>query len=550
MKNFFRIIIVVAMTFLAATLTSKAEIALEGYPNEQHIANGRYLSYFLPGGGIEYRANRSDATYSAQVIRYNLATGRWGLYLTRRSGGAPELVAWSDVTSSISVIASGWRTVPGSGTVYVTWPLKVYNTIEQNTSCYSGCVWSNPRTWTSGIVPRAYDNVTIDGNILLDVPGKCHSLTVRTGTSSSPTRSLVGRVHETKLKLYGNLFKGNGTLLDLHELEFAGNAVQSIETNDRYKITYAARIRINNPAGIQLRSEFGFMKYGTVRSELIFIKGKIYLGNYDFLCENIVDADETRFFVTNGTGMLKFFPRWAGEAMLRRFPVGPSDDRYTPMMVLFASANRDFSGMRAKASYSPAIFTPENHVNILYTVDHGTALPPSGTPLTWVYQFQWDAADATSSMVAGDPVTVRRWNGSSWSGSVASGIATGSDPFKYLFSTRSIGVNNFGLITETKRVVGTRLSAEESEMNAPEPKMEFTTFPNPAPSGGFNVNVADPSAAKLQLQSLSGLGIPFNSQRNSDNSIAIQPSQNLTPGMYLLQVRENDKTRVHKVLVK
>ena len=545
MKTFLRFSTALISVFLVAIGSSKADIAVEGHPNEHHVANGRYFRDPRPDGSVEYKAFRSDETFtSPQLIKYNLATGRWELLLQRRAGGAPELAASSDVASSVNVLASGWRTSPSTGPVSVSSPLKVYIAIEQYASC-SSCSWNNSRTWSSGIIPRAYDNVMIDGNVSIDTPSKCNNLIIK--TSYTAIRSLVGRSSESKLKLYGNLRHELGTLMDVVELEFAGNTVQTIEMSFSPGTVLTSRVIINTLKNLVLNSPFRFVQYGS-KCVTTFVKGKIHLGDHDLICQDIVDADETRFVVTNGNGMLRFFPRMPGEGMLHRFPVGPSADRYTPILVLFATANREYSDMRAKAKYDSGIFPSySERVNVLYTVDHGTSLPASGTPLTWVYQFQWEQTDAIWGFNPDYPVQIQKWNGSSWSAPIVRGSVTGTDPYRILFTARSTGVNHFGLITETKRVVGARLSAEEGEANT---KLDFTTFPNPATTSGFNVNVGNPETAELRLQSISGLTMPFNAVKNSDNSLAISPIQDLIPGVYLLQVKENEKIRVHKVLVR
>lgn len=550
MKTFFRFSIVLFSALFAVVGSSKADIAVEGYPNQHHVANGRYLRDLRPDRSLEYKAYRSDENYTAQLIRYNLATGRWELYLTKRAGGEPERVAWSDVVPSTNVIVSGWRTTTDTpGTVYVSWPLKVYIPIDQYATC-SSCNWSNPLTWPSRIVPRTYDNVIIDGNVLLDVPSKCNNLLVKTGTVSSPIRSLVGRSPESKIKIHGNLEHQLGTLLDVVEIEFAGNEIQTIETDISRGVTiYTSRVRINNSKQINLGSAFSFARSGTIRCETIFEKGKISLGSYDLTCESITGADETRFVVTNGAGMLKLYAPREGEAMLHRFPVGPSTDRYTPIMVLFATANRGFATMRAKAAYNPSIFLPGRHVNIVYTVDHGTALPPSGTPLTWVYQFQWDAADATTDFNPAHPVEIKKWNGSLWSDAIAGPVVTGTGPYKTLFTARSTSVNHFGVSTQIKRPAE-RLNAEEVEVKNAEMEVDFTTFPNPATSGGFKVRVGDADAAKIKLVNLSGASIRFRAEKESANTVSLLPLDTMFPGVYILHVQEKNLVRTHKVLIK
>jgi hypothetical protein len=554
MKTFFVLIILLATTFNASA-GIKTDIALEKYPGAYNAVNGRYSYDGLSASGYpQYRANRSDDTFIApQIIRFNPLLNRWELYLTKMVSGTP--------TSQLAATGAGLGSGPADRKWTVFYPygnplglytaLNVYETVVHTTvPGWDYSSWSDGRSWSSGFVPRTYDNVIITKSFNVDMEGKCFNLKIISGSLSS-YNILTGILPASAVRIYGKLEQEVRTLIDLPEIEFRGNDLQTIsaDLSSGYSMR-VLRVLINNPKNIQLVRSIGFMARTGSKCETRLVKGKVLIGANVLTCQNITGADATRFFVTDGTGALYLTARTGSDPNFQFFPVGPSPERYTPMWVYFGSANRDYSNLLASAAYNPSMFLPGDHVNVAYTVNHGSFVPSPGTLLSWVYQFQWNAGDATTGFDYSDRVEARKWNGTSWSGAIAEGVATGSGPYKYLFTSREGRVVTFGIHAVTKRIVGERISAEDIEMNKSETELDSAPFPNPAPASGFHINVNDAAKAQLHMQSLSGSPISVTTRVDSEHRLAVQPPQNIPTGVYILQVKEGSKTRFHKVLIR
>jgi hypothetical protein len=555
MKTFFTLIICLAITF-QVTAGIKTDIAVENYPGAYNVVNGRYSYDGVSAGYPQYRANRSDDTFIApQIIHFNPLANRWELHITKMVSGIP--------TSQLAATATGLGlgTTPAGKKWTVFYPygnplglftaLNVYETVVHTTvPGWDYSTWSDGRSWSSGFVPRTYDNVIITKSFHMDIEGKCNNLKIVAGSSSS-YNILTGAYAYSAVRIHGKLEQDVHTIIDLPEIEFRGNELQTVsaDLSAGYSMR-AGRVLINNPKNIQLLRSIGFMARTGSKCETRLVKGKVLIGANVLTCQTITGADASRFFVTNGTGALYLTARTGTDPNFQFFPVGPSPERYTPMWVYFGAANREYSNLLASAAYNPSIFLPGHHVNVVYTVNHGSFVPSPGTLLSWIYQFQWNAGDATTGFDYSDRVEPRKWNGTTWSGGITEGFATGSGPYKYTFSSREGRVVTFGIHAVTKRLVGERIAAGDVEINKSEIELDYAPFPNPAPASGFHVSVNDPATAQLRMQSLSGTSIDIVTRVDSEHQLAVQPVQNITTGIYLLQVKEGSSTRVHKVLIR
>ncbi|MHA4740373.1 T9SS type A sorting domain-containing protein [Dyadobacter sp. MSC1_007] len=554
MKTFFVLIICLVTAFRSAA-GIKTDIALENYPNMHSVVNGRYFYDGLSTGGYpQYRANRSDENFIApQVIRFNPLLNRWELHVTKMVSGIP--------TSQLAATGTGSSESPASKNWSVSYPygnplglhtaLKVYETVVHTTVAgYIYNNWSDGRSWSSGFVPRTYDNVIVTKSFNVDIEGKCNNLKITAGSPSS-YNILTGLLSESAVRIYGKLEQEIHSLIDLPEIEFRGNSVQtiSVDMSIGYSIR-ANRVLINNPQNIQMLTSFKFTGRTGTKCETRFVKGKVYIGSFEATCENITGADATRFFVTNGTGSLSLTTRTGSDPNFQFFPIGPSADRYTPIGVYFGSGNRDYSNMLAKATYNPALFLPGNRVNVLYTIDHGSLVPSPGTLLSWIYQFQWNAGDGTPGLDYSERIELRKWNGTGWTEGVTEGLATGSGPYKYTFSSREGGVVSFGIYAVPESLAGVRTSAEAFETNEHEKGVDYAPFPNPAPASGFHVSVNDPATAQVRMHGLSGTPVDISTRIDSGNVLTVQPVQHISTGIYILQVKEGSRTSIHKVLIR
>jgi hypothetical protein len=182
MKTFFVLIILLATTFNASA-GIKTDIALEKYPGAYNAVNGRYSYDGLSASGYpQYRANRSDDTFIApQIIRFNPLLNRWELYLTKMVSGTP--------TSQLAATGAGLGSGPADRKWTVFYPygnplglytaLNVYETVVHTTvPGWDYSSWSDGRSWSSGFVPRTYDNVIITKSFNVDMEGKCFNLTI------------------------------------------------------------------------------------------------------------------------------------------------------------------------------------------------------------------------------------------------------------------------------------------------------------------------------------------------------------------------------------
>ncbi|MEO6285748.1 MAG: T9SS type A sorting domain-containing protein [Dyadobacter sp.] len=554
MKTFFTLIFCLATTFLASA-GIKTDIAVENYPGANNVVNGRYAYDGLGAAGYpQYRANRSDDTFIApQIIRFNPLVNRWELYITKMVSGTPtSQLAATSPGSGTGIVGKKWTVFyPYGNPLGLYTALNVYETVVHTTvPGWDYSIWSDGRSWSSGFVPRTYDNVIITKSFNVNIEAKCNNLKLVEGTSGSFT-VLTGAYAYSAVRIHGKLEQDVYTMIDLPEIEFRGNELQTVSADlSRGYSMRVDRVLINNPKNIQLLTSIGFMARVGSKCETRLVKGKVLIGAHVLTCQNITGADASRFFVTNGTGALYLTARTGTDPNFQFFPVGPSPERYTPMWVYFGSANRDYSNLLASAAYNPSLFLPGHHVNVMYTVNHGSVVPAPGTLLSWVYQFQWNAGDATTGFDYSDRIESRKWNGTSWSAGISEGVATGSGPYKYTFGSREGRVVTFGIHAVTKRLAGERIGAEEVEMNKSEIELDYAPFPNPAPASGFRVHVNDPATAQLRMQSLSGTVIDIATRVDSEHQLAVQPTRNITTGIYLLQVKEGSNTRVHKVLIR
>ncbi len=77
----------------------------------------------------------------------------------------------------------------------------------------------------------------------------------------------------------------------------------------------------------------------------------------------------------------------------------------------------------------------------------------------------------------------------------------------------------------------------------------YRLYPNPMTSPFITLELDEPITAEIKLYEVSGREVAFSRGILSSQSIKIQPSQKLNPGVYLLLVRERATTRSYKVIV-
>lgn len=544
----FLILIVFSLTSIAGPVI--ADVAVEGYPGDNSVINGRYKYYSTSSSGhMQFSSDRTDGVIQNLSIGWNSFARRWEINVTKLVSGVSTrvTVATSSSTGTYPPVKTWSVLYPYGNPLGLYTPLKVYATVAQTSLC-DDCRWSSPTTWSSGFLPRAYDNVTINSDVILDIEASCNTLKVNS-VASFPYdgHSLTGPALASRLKLNGNLDVGVSGRIEIYSMEFAGNSRQSLQSNSERGVWIRMqRAIINNPYGIRLLSAFGFFSTpSSVACETQFVKGKIFLDGYILSCQTILGASSARYVVTNGNGYLALPGNGTGSIYNQYFPIGSSENSYTPLKISNTSTSWRVQLM-VRAEFNASLFPSTPHVNVIYKTESLSATPGADSP-RWLHQAYWYAADESAGFDHSSRIRIDRRTETGWAMTGSEGIPTGTGPYSYIYNSSTW--EDFGIFQAT---TSSRISAEEIVPGIRNEKdhIEYGTYPNPATSAGFKVRVDDADGAKIKLVSLSGSSLQFRTEKESLNTISLQPLDVLPAGIYILQVQEKNLVRTHKVIVK
>ncbi|MEO6284225.1 MAG: T9SS type A sorting domain-containing protein [Dyadobacter sp.] len=552
MKTLFTFLFLTVYSLTCVAGPVIADVAVEGYPGANNIINGRYKYYKTSTTGhLLFQSDRTDGVFlKPLIISWNSLAARWEISVTKIVSGASTrvTVATSSFTGTYPP-GKGWSVLyPYGNPLGLYTPMSVYETIEQTSTC-DRCRWSSPTTWSSGILPRAYDNVTINSDVQLDMEAICHTLKVNSvATFPYDGHSLTGSTSVARLKLNGNLDVGVSGRIEIYSLEMAGNARQTLQSNSERGVWIRMqRAIINNPYGVSLLSPFGFFSIPSAAAcETQFVKGKIVLDNYILSCQTILGAAVDRYVVTNGTGYLVLPANNVGSTYNRYFPIGSSENSYTPLRISNTTTSWSVQLM-ARAEYNASLFSATPHVNVLYQTRSLSVVRGPDTP-RWLHQAYWYAADESAGFNHSARVRVDRRTETAWAMTGSEGIPTATVPYSYVYNASTW--ESFGIFQATTG--SSRLSAEEkvSNLGGNQDQGEYGTYPNPATAAGFKIRVDDADAAKIKLISISGSSIRFKTEKESPNTISLQPLDIMPAGIYILQVQDKNLIRTHKVIIK
>lgn len=81
------------------------------------------------------------------------------------------------------------------------------------------------------------------------------------------------------------------------------------------------------------------------------------------------------------------------------------------------------------------------------------------------------------------------------------------------------------------------------------PNTPFGIFPNPSGNQSFRVKVESAENAVLSLITAGGQSVSFNTTKESETVVIVQPNENLASGVYLLNIKNSGTERTHKVVI-
>jgi hypothetical protein len=369
--------------------------------------SGTYNVENLDAGRYSYQAAHpcligSDITCDPQSIRYQ--NGKWRLFI--EVGMHQEEMAHSDDQSMPGAPAAGWVATDilnfcNRETFAVTRP-------GTKTASCSGCNWSDPNIWTPSGVP-AFENVVIQGNVILDIHGTTTDLTIPAGKSVT---SPAGRT----LTIHGKL--DNKGLLQTGRLESNGFYVS--QEIDGSKLTTTS-FSFPNLGSVKLTGPLSVLNPANPGVSNVTISGKVDIGDYDLECEGITfppgiaggGALNEVFVLTSGNGSLKYnIP--AGDHSDKTFVIGmltKGEYKYTPARLM--RENPDGPAVTLSARVSPDFSNPlpegANFVPAQWTLSASEI--PEGDSYRVGLEF---ASIGYSGPFDATNVYVKRWAAGNW----------------------------------------------------------------------------------------------------------------------------------------
>jgi len=314
--------------------------------------------------------------------------------------------------------------------------------------------WGNAANWSCSHVPLATDSVIIPNGatnwpVISDSGRVTNSLTIQSSAVLS-----INANNSSSLTVNGT-FVLNGTISVGNTLTLCGqiiinssfsatNLVLSGTTMQYLPTSSINHLIINNPAGVALNGTVNVTSSGSI----ILDTGKIYLGNYNLSPLSITGASSSKYFVTNGTGMLIQNVNYSTVL----FPVG-SASSYTPA-IIYNSSGVPFSiRVNDSISNSYAAAPPYNFVT-------GSSITTNAVNKTWHIistsssaniTLQWNAYDTLPGFNKSACYFSRFINGYGWFVTTTASTASGSNPYTLTsaissFSNGQMGIGSGGAL--------------------------------------------------------------------------------------------------------
>lgn len=523
-----------------------SKIAIEGEPSVYSVLNGRYSFYETgPDRYTEFRADRTYGEYlSPQRIKWNMSSSQWELSTYKNTGGviseqvaaisrhASRLVTESGVTYKFPPL-TGWYCAP------VPYPLTVYIPIQLiSIRSYKYQYWDNPSTWSTRTLPRKYDDVIINGFVLIRTNVYCHQLFVgrdfQLGSEGSVTLNVLGDMEIVpwgRLSVYGIRFSG-----------MSRQSLKAIAGSDLiYNRTNFENVTLDNPAGVELYpgSSFHFEeRSGPAECTFRFVKGNLFARSYSTVfVERIVGASNLNFFVLEDSPTLLSILD-ARPYFSRTFPVGPTQHLYTPVTLTSTESTVRGVGVLVGVSRVTDSGTTPGRVNVEYNLPVGR----------WDVSLGWEPAAESSGYGAGLPVQMRMWRGT-WEPVGEAEIPWGVyRDGRYLYSIYKPAIvldarTWFGLFqTASKARISASTDDQSYQFRSTKP------FPNPAGREGFRVWIPNVKSAKMSITDKMGKNVEMNITDGADGMILIKPTGQLQKDIYLFHIEQVGQRKTHRII--
>ncbi|ODS83757.1 MAG: hypothetical protein ABS46_05600 [Cytophagaceae bacterium SCN 52-12] len=156
------------------------------------------------------------------------------------------------------------------------------------------CLWSDPDTWESDVVPGENNHVVVNGKVILDVNATTLDLKINSSKS-------LETINNKSLTIKG-FFENEGFL------NVSGLELQKSQSLDGSKVSLQSLSAYGN---ITLTSHLEVLRPEVSNTDNVYLygSGTITLGNYDLTCHGVyinLPAQQRSRVITNGTGALKF----------------------------------------------------------------------------------------------------------------------------------------------------------------------------------------------------------------------------------------------------
>lgn len=261
---------------------------------------------------------------------------------------------------------------------------------------------------------------SLGANLNIPTPGYSvkvnGTLNLGTYTVNGPANFMVmpGGIVSSALPagLSGNIMTtGTTTFSPVANYIFNGTAPQTTGAS----LALANTVTINNSSDVTLSGNI-------TATSLNLTAGRLVLGNNALTVSSVLNSSSTKYLVTNGTGMLSIRNIGAGANV---FPVGPSTTSYNPVTVNNSGTPDTFS-VSVKNTFDFAVTDANKVVNKQWTINESI---PGGSNVT--LSLSWTTADQAPGFDPANPVSIMRYNGTSWvyTPATITGAGTTASPY-------------------------------------------------------------------------------------------------------------------------
>ncbi|MCF0075579.1 T9SS type A sorting domain-containing protein [Dyadobacter sp. CY261] len=382
-------------TFLLFSLSISAGAQVMVVDGCSSISGGYTQNGVDATGRNMFSASHACTGCGPQTLLFNASANRWELRMMITFTYDNALFAYNTNPTSPNPPETGW--IINMGTICNAATMRVHPPDTKVATC-SSCNWSDPNTWTPTGVPGANaNNVTIDGDVILDVDANIVDLKINSG------KSLVSAVDRT-LKVNG-LYQNDGNLT-VSDLTLKGTQTLNGTKLNTKRLTAGRVILTGNLSAF----------YPAAPSDPShWVKGSFELGNYDLT----TSYASTPNITTNGTGKLKrYFPAGNIDADLPGlyfsfgkypFPVritGAANTGTNRPVLVSIKLNPAFSHRIPSPGYVKAEWD--------VSVDYQSLETPFTMVLRWYPPSSYPDSDSETEELDKGSLFVKRWNGSDW----------------------------------------------------------------------------------------------------------------------------------------